>query len=387
MKIAVVGGGLQGLETVYLACKAGWHATLVDRKADPPARGLCHRFRQIDVADDNSVTEVFKHVDVVFPALENQAALDALVRQTEWVDVPLAFDPRAYAVTCSKKASNRLFTQLDLPQPDDAGLPDAPVIVKPSEGSGSREVCTFASRDLAQTFLDQRPSGESWICQQYLTGPTFSIEVLGRPGAYHTFAVTDLFMDDVYDCKRVRAPSTLSPAYQKQLADMALRLADALNLTGLMDVEVVYHQDRLYLLEIDARIPSQTPTAVYWSSGINMIDWLGRLFTDGEMPVERSVRSGGAMVYEHVRVASGQVETRGEHMMTQAGPLRLVTDFYGCDEAITDFSPDNPDWTATLVCCGSDDVRAWRKRSAVLDHIRSAVLSQGSGLARMGGRG
>lgn len=39
-KIAVIGGKLQGLETVYLASKAGMETWLIDRKESVPAMGL-----------------------------------------------------------------------------------------------------------------------------------------------------------------------------------------------------------------------------------------------------------------------------------------------------------------------------------------------------------
>src|SRR5665647_709377 len=54
----------------------------------------------------------------------------------------------------------------------------------------------------------------------------------------------------------------------------ALRLAAGLGLNGLMDVEVMVRGAEPKVLEIDARLPSQTPTAVYWSSGLNSVELL-----------------------------------------------------------------------------------------------------------------
>ena len=44
MKVAIIGGKLQGVEAAYLAGKAGWDVTIIDRVPDVPASGLCHQF-------------------------------------------------------------------------------------------------------------------------------------------------------------------------------------------------------------------------------------------------------------------------------------------------------------------------------------------------------
>ena len=46
------------------------------------------------------------------------------------------------------------------------------------------------------------------------------------------------------------------------LDDAGVRIAEGLGLNGLMDVEVMVRDGQPKVLEIDARLPSQTPTAV-----------------------------------------------------------------------------------------------------------------------------
>ena len=43
MRIAVVGGRLQGTEAVYLAKKAGWRTLLLDKGRKPPGLGHVRR--------------------------------------------------------------------------------------------------------------------------------------------------------------------------------------------------------------------------------------------------------------------------------------------------------------------------------------------------------
>ena len=49
MRVAIVGGKLQGVEAVYLAKKAGWEVVLVDKKSEVPAAELCDEFYSLDV--------------------------------------------------------------------------------------------------------------------------------------------------------------------------------------------------------------------------------------------------------------------------------------------------------------------------------------------------
>jgi pyrrolysine biosynthesis protein PylC len=148
-----------------------------------------------------------------------------------------------------------------------------------------------------------------------------------------------------------------------------------------MDVEVILHNGELKVLEIDARLPSQTPTAVYRSTGINMLELLARFFVgvdgpgfpgSGENPGTGKLQlPAKGVIYEHIRVTPGNLEFCGEHIMAEGGPLRLITGFFGADEAITDYSPGRNQWVATLIITAGDLAGAWEKRNQVIHDLRS----------------
>ncbi len=146
-------------------------------------------------------------------------------------------------------------------------------------------------------------------------------------------------MDDLYDCKRVLAPADLPPALKADFGDLSQKIAADLDLRGIMDVEVILHQGQLKVLEIDARLPSQTPTAVYHSTGINMIELLVDVFVRGSLPDSLAIDQEKAVIYEHIKVTPETMEVAGEHIMAGAEPLRVRKGFFGADEAITDFKP------------------------------------------------
>jgi 3-methylornithine--L-lysine ligase len=122
------------------------------------------------------------------------------------------------------------------------------------------------------------------------------------------------------------------------------------------------------LLEIDARLPSQTPTAVYWSSGLNILGLLERTVREEALPaVERTpIR---ACVYQHVRASRGMLEVLGEHVMGSAGPLQLVPGFFGADEALTDYAPGRDRWAATLIVTAPRMAEARDRAAGVIEEL------------------
>jgi pyrrolysine biosynthesis protein PylC len=146
-------------------------------------------------------------------------------------------------------------------------------------------------------------------------------------------------------------------------------IAGAIQLRGLMDVEVILNSGQLKVLEIDARLPSQTPTVVYWSSGVNLVQVLCEGFCGKMMPPAPEVPAERGVVYEHIHVHPGLMEIGGENLMTASSALQVYSDFFGADEALTDYVAGRDDWRATLIITGSNREEAWQKRCQVLSDI------------------
>jgi pyrrolysine biosynthesis protein PylC len=370
MRVAVVGGKLQGVEACYLAHRAGWEVILIDRRRSPPASGMCDRFFCLDIVHQPSqLDQAIRHVDFVIPAMEDAEGLRSLTEASVRVKVPLAFDPAAYATTSSKRTSDRLFHRLGLPAPRPWPDCDLPVMVKPTESSGSKGVMKVVDRGRLAPFLQRAHSKVSaWVIQEYLEGPSYSLEVMGLGGRSVTLQPTALEMDADFDCKRVIAPVELAPAFEQEFREITTLLAQRLRLHGIMDVEVIDHDGRPKILEIDARLPSQTPTAVERSTGLNMLVLLKEIFLEGRLPEVRIEKPCGA-VYEHIRVRENRLEVSGEHIMAEAGPLHMEEGFFGADAALTNFSSPGMPWVATLMVTGANRETAWEKRGAVLQTI------------------
>ena len=123
--------------------------------------------------------------------------------------------------------------------------------------------------------------------------------------------------------------------------------------------------------EIDARLPSQTPTAVYESTGINMLELLGDIFVRDTIPTIPEIKALRAVVYEHIRVSQNDLEFLGEHIMGEVDCLGVVHDFFGVDVSVTDFYLSPVPWVATLITSGESREQVWLKRQRIIDNIKS----------------
>jgi 3-methylornithine--L-lysine ligase len=391
VRLLVVGGKLQGTEAAYLGAKAGWEVVLVDRRPAPPAAGLAARHVATDItADEAAARALVTSCDAVLPACEDLATLEWLAGRVEAWGRPLLFDLAAYKVTQSKAASRELFERLGAPLPAPWPACGFPAVVKPDSASGSDGVAVVHDEQALEAAVTAlRAGGHEPVIEEYVPGPSLSYEVLAAGGRARALQVTGLEFDAVYDCKRVVAPvgeaqaggepaavaADGSAAWEQavpggtlaRFAAVSEQLALGLGLRGLMDVEVMVRGGEPLLLEIDARLPSQTPTAVYWSSGVNILEELCRTIVDGAPPAA-DVTPRRACVCQHVRVHDGVAEVCGEHVMGGARPLRLVPGFYGADEALTDHHPGAREWCATLiVSAGTADEARRAAGAAVCD--------------------
>jgi pyrrolysine biosynthesis protein PylC len=76
------------------------------------------------------------------------------------------------------------------------------------------------------------------------------------------------------------------------------------------------------------------------------------------------------VIYEHIGVSKEKIEVAGEHIMSRAGPLACYQDFFGADEAITNYHSDRKSWAATLIYAGDDLNAVQQKRETTLENIR-----------------
>lgn len=346
MKILVIGAKLQGMEAIYLAKKAGYEVTVLDRNPEAPGVDLAHHYANADLLNEAECLPYFQAADVILPAIENKEMLTRIMQYGKKAGKPVAFDEEAYEISSSKHRSDQLFRDWGVPMPDEYPHCSFPVFLKPDGRSGSEGTCMIRN----QAELDQALIGKNeseWVVQQYIEGRSYSLEVIGngRDNVYPL--ITEVIPDTDYDCKRIVAPAEVTEDIRKQMYRIGSQLAEALSVKGIFDIEVLEDEGRLRVLEIDARLPSQTPISVYQATGINMVQLLAESAL-GKPLVLHPTRNR-ACLYQQVSVEKGVVTMVGEHCMAGLSHLRYFPDFFGIGEAITDYRAGKEDWHAILI--------------------------------------
>jgi len=317
---------------------------------------------------------LLKEFDLVLPATENHRTLARLQELAARHKVPLALDLPAYNISSSKLESNKLFARAGVPMPEPWPECGFPVIVKPSGLSGSAGVVKVADQAGLTAVLDRM--GSDTVVQKYLAGPSYSLEVMAHRGQCAGLQVTELNFDAGYDCKRVLAGPDTGSEVAGAFYELGDRIAAVLNLSGIMDIEVIVDDGALKVLEIDARLPSQTPSAVYHSTGVNMVELLAEYWINGRLPARRLTGEKKAVIYEHLKFKNGILEIAGEHVLAGAQALEIYKDKFSTDVLIANFSRSPDDWVGTAIFVGNTGSEVWAVRNRAVNIIRQAFKAE-----------
>ncbi len=364
MRICVVGGRLQGTEATYLAKKAGYEVILIDRDSNAPATSLADEFHALDLLeDDKDAREILSSTDAVLPATENKGTLSFLEKLSLQIGIPYMQDNSAFLVSSDKIKSLEFFDSLNIPHPEPWPNSGFPVVVKPAGKSGSVGIYRADNEEQLRDALEESSSiGDESVVQKFINGPALSLELIALDGNPLPLQITQLDFDETYGCKRVFAPDLVSDDVRENFIETSKKMARGLNLKGLMDTQAIVDINGIPLMiEINARLPSQTPTVVYHSSGINMVGLLVEMFVENKMP-HVTVEPKNSVIYQHIKVNNNSAIIMGEHIMSEARNLRIKKDFFGADEAITNLDTDRSEGVATLIV-KSPSIEEARRRS------------------------
>jgi pyrrolysine biosynthesis protein PylC len=366
-RIAIVGGALQGMEAVLLSKAAGYETVVLDRKPGAPALSLCDEPMVLDpTKDPDEARRVFSGCDAVIPACEEMDLLRCLDSMD--MGVPLLFDLKSYNTSSSKNRSNEIMASVGVPLPQPWPQCGFPAIVKPSSQSGSIGVSVAMDEDDMKKGLEFIAKiGDEPVIQEFVHGKSVSIEVIGDGRKARSYVTTEVCLDSNYDCKMVRCnPDVLSEEDDALFGKIGRDVAEAMGLSALMDVEAILTPKGLRVLEIDARIPSQTPAAIQAATGVNLLEELAT--TAMGKPADRKARAGSS-VYRHVVFKDGVLRSSGEKEFGHVSSPRFAPGLFGCENSITDYEPGKKEWRATLISSGRTEAEADAKAQGCIDRI------------------
>jgi len=369
MRIAIVGGALQGMEAVLLAKAAGYETVVLDRKQSAPAMSLCDQPVCLDpTKDPEGALRIFQGCDAVIPACEEMDLLKTLDGMKGKMGAPLLFDLRSYNISSSKNRSNEIMASVGVPLPQPWPQCGFPAIVKPASQSGSVGVTVAHNDDDVKRGLEIVKSlNDEPVMQEFVHGKSVSIEVIGNGTTAKSYVTTEVCLDSNYDCKMVRCnPNIMSEEDCELFGKIGKDVAEAIGLSALMDVEAILTPKGLRVLEIDARIPSQTPAAIEAATGVNLLEELTT--TALGKPADRKPVEGSS-IYRHVYLKDGKLRSSGEKEFGHVVRPRFAPGLFGSDNSITDYEPGKEEWHATLISKGRTEQEAEDRAAACIERI------------------
>jgi pyrrolysine biosynthesis protein PylC len=303
--ICLVGGKLQGFEAAYLSRKAGMKVIVIDKNPHALIRNYADEFHCFDIIKEpEKLFELTKKADALLPVNENLECIEFLNYVKDEFSCPVLFDFEAYWISRDKKKSKEYFASIGVPTPQDKPA-EPPYFVKPpceSSSVGARII--YEEEELKDLEPDM-------LLEEYVEGEVISLEVIGDGTRFSVVKETLVHIDETYDCHMV-TPLPFDSDFRK----ISYALAANLSLKGIMDVEAISGPKGLKVIEIDARFPSQTPTAVYYSSGVNLIELLFRAFGEGVEEI-KSLPENKYCIYEHLMLGeSGVFVPVGEQVLS-----------------------------------------------------------------------
>lgn len=360
------------MEAVYLSKLAGYEVTLIDKDPRVPARQFADDFHNIRLlSDDYSTINLLSRFDLIIPATENYATLVCLNEVALRCNVPLALDMPSYDISSSKLKSNLLFNCAGISMPEAWPECGFPVIVKPSGLSGSAGVIKVSGQAHLNEILTNM--GKDVVIQKYLDGPSYSLEVLAHQGKSTGLQVTQLEFDSGYDCKRVLAGPNIGEDVANIFHSLCEHIAREIQLSGIMDIEVIYNNKELKVLEIDARFPSQTPSVVYHSTGVNMVKLMAEYWIEGKLPIVSQFNGPKrSVIYEHLIFKKGNLSVSGEHILVGAQNLKIYHDKFSTNVLISNFEESPEDWVATAIFVEDTGDQVWQTRNRAIKIIQQA---------------
>lgn len=353
--ICLIGGKLQGFEAAYLSKKAGIKVLLVDKNPQALIRNYVDEFYCFDVTEEpEKLFEISKRVDALLPVNENLECIEFLNSIKDKFSCPILFDFEAYWISRDKKKSKAYFNSIGIPTPQDKPS-KPPYFVKPP--------CESSSLG-AQVIYDEESLGAlepGMLIEEYVQGDVVSLEVIGNRKNFAVVKETLVHVDETYDCHMV-TPLPPDPSFR----EISYALAANLSLKGIMDVEAIANQEGLKVIEIDARFPSQTPTVVYHSSGINLIELLLCAFGEGIEEI-KAFPEDKYCIYEHLMLEeNGILVPVGEQVLSMGSDYGR----YYEEPGIEIFLCKGEDPVFTLVFWGNDREEALERKKRGLSILK-----------------
>lgn len=291
-KVLVLGSGPirigQGIEFDYSAVHAvktlrqnGYYALILNNNPETVSTDFdisdALYFDPITLEEVLNLIEYEAPVHGVLVQFGGQTAINLVKRLQEFGVSILGTSPEAIDIAEDRQRFDTLLQQLDIPRPPGKAvstLEEAhavacqvgyPVLVRPSYVLGGRAMEIVRSPAELDTYWQSAvlafPDAPVLV-DKYIEGKEAEVDLIGDGERILIPALMEhIERAGVHsgDSMTVVPPQTLSEQEQKQIVDYALRLGRALQVCGLMNIQFVVQDGKVYVIEVNPRASRTVP--------------------------------------------------------------------------------------------------------------------------------
>lgn len=270
-KLAIIGASYLQQPLVEKAKEMGLETICFAWEEGAVCKDICDKFYPVSIVDKDAILKVcqVEKIDAV-----TTIASDVAVLTVNYVaeQMGLVGNPDKYSqITTNKYLMRQCFMDNGVPSPKfcltGGEVPDAvisfryPVIVKPTDRSGSRGVEKVDSKDELQAAIE-RACNESFqkkaVIEEFVEGREISVESISFKGNHYVLQITDKVTTEAPFFVELEhhQPSTLSVNIQEQVIRIVLNALDALHIQyGASHAELkITAEGDIRVIEIGARM-------------------------------------------------------------------------------------------------------------------------------------
>jgi biotin carboxylase len=268
-KLAIIGASYLQLPLVEKAKEMGIETHCFAWEDGAVCKEIADFFYPISILDRESILEICERIDIDGIAT---IASDASVPTVSYVAEKMALIGNNFKdsiVTTDKFQMRKRFSEFSVASPkyciaeSDYSVNEFrfPVIVKPTDRSGSRGVKKIENPGDVQVAV-QRAKNESFtnnaIVEEYISGSEVSVESISWNGKHYILAITDkVTTEEPYFVElEHHQPSSLSDEIQDKIKDETLKALSALNIKyGASHSEFkITSSGEVFVIEVGARM-------------------------------------------------------------------------------------------------------------------------------------
>lgn len=269
-KAGIIGGGQLGRMLIQAGIDLDLWMRVLDSAPDSPCAGIAHEFVMGSVLEAETVERFAQGLDLL--TIELEAVSVEGLRRVKAKGIPVHPDPEIVGLLQDKGRQRAWYAAQGFPSPQfqlwtpgEAVHIGFPLIQKSLrggyDGRGVQTVATMADLWQETSLLEEKVAIHKEI--SVIVARSLRGEVRAFP------PVESVFHPEAHIVEYLRIPADLPPDDAKEAQDIAIHLAEALNIVGLLAVEFFYTQDGRWLINEAAPRPHNTghiTTKACWTS-------------------------------------------------------------------------------------------------------------------------